>query len=275
MVRRFRRSMKRKLRRLFRRTRRSAFKRTFGTRKHRIPKVKPVSLRRKVKGIKKRLNNRPEMKRTVYVGQQTAIRTMANWDAGLANGILNTSLIWANNFNDAGITPWFPQPGQGPAENQMIGTKYNLKYAELTFILEPMLNQPTGFVDSIRLILIKERQSRQIITGPGAGAPTILRFTNFHAPVDTKKWDVQYDKIFPYTTGITTTAVPVGNVFNSLVPKPKIFRFIIPLKETLEYALPAINTPFTNSMYLFAFTHTQDNYWFIRPASCIYYYRDP
>lgn len=225
--------------------------------------------------MKRRVNNRPETKRTVYLGTQKLVPNLTGLDAGLAAGGVQVGLLWSNNGVDTIGGNWFPQPTQGVGQNQVIGTKYNIRYCELTMLLQPTGAAPTNLVDCLRIILIRERQPNTTIAN-AFGVGNILKFANFLAPVDTKNWDVQFDKIYTYTTGLSTVTNPGTNNIQTMMPRPKIFRFIIPLKDTLEIQQIGVNNePFTHRMYLYCFTNTDVSYWVSPGISAIYYYRDP
>lgn len=215
------------------------------------------------------------MKRVIYASAfQVQIRNLTNWDTGLVGGNDRTSLIWSNNGIDAGGFRWYPSPQAGSADNQMEGTKYCSLYAELSFIMYPLPNANNQFSDSIRFILFKERQKDILITGAGGGAPVILQFTQFTAPIRTKIWDVQMDKIITYTTGLTTNAAAGTNNHTTIGPKPIRMRLIIPLKHKMT-GPTLLQNLFPLRMYLYAFTDRTDQTWTIYDTSCVYYYRDP
>lgn len=217
------------------------------------------------------------MKRVIYANTAATvtIRDIATWDAQLAGASnTNSSLIWTNNGTDANGFRWYPSPQAGSAENQMEGTRYVMIYAEIAFILYPLANVNTQWADSIRIILIKERQKDQPITGAGNGALAILQFTSFVAPIRTKVWDVQYDKTISYTTGLTTNLAVANSNHTSMAPRPIRYRMIVPLKQKLS-GPNLLNSQFPLRMYLYAFTDRTDATWSMKDVSVVYYYRDP
>lgn len=282
MARRFLRRVKKRLRRLFRR-KRSNFKRTFGMKKRKIPKVKPIYGRKKIKGIRKRVNNKPETKSNTYIGESSSIKNYIEFNTDLIAAttyphvVRNTIFTLNGRDLNASPAPWYIQPGQGTGPNQIVGEKYNLRYAEVCFTLHPLYTLSPSFTstDSLRIIIVKERLARTDLSGALGGLGIILQFMDFLAPVDTKRWDVQYDKVWTFQTGRTDKPGAGTYEWTSLVPKPKLFRFIIPLKETMEYQIvPNVNL-FSNNLYIFAFTDRNSQYWGYRNLSATYYYRDP
>lgn len=219
---------------------------------------------------------KPEMKRVIYANTAATvtIRNLANLDAQLVAGNTNASLIWTNNGTDTGGFRWFPSPQAGSAENQMEGTRYVMIYAEVSFILYPLANSNTEWADSIRIILVKERQKDIPLTGATNGIISVLQFVSFVAPIRSKVWDIQYDKTITYTTGLTTNNAAGTNNHTSTAPRPIRYRMIIPLKTKLT-GPNLLNNLFPLRLYLYAFTDRTDSTWTMRDVSAIYYYRDP
>lgn len=216
------------------------------------------------------------MKRTSYAGQVVNIRSLTAADTAWVGGSVTASMIWRNNGVDSGGFNWFPVPAQGNGENNIAGIKFNLRYVEVIFVLYPLVNPSTSFTDYIRIMLLKERNAGTIFTGAGAGAPVFLQFTQANAPLRTKTWDVQMDKIIPYTTGLTSNAAILTNNTTSMAPKPIKMRLIIPLRHSCQLELNgATQYAFPLSMYLMAFTDRTDNYWRSDSIAAIYYFRDP
>lgn len=277
MARRYRRSrLKRRLRRMTYRKRFSSFKRTFGTRKRRIGRIAPVSNRKKVKGFKTRVSYKTETKRVTYGTSGQAIRNFTNWDAQLALGnINNASLLWSNNGNDNGGTAFFTAPVQGDNENEVTGVKYVMKYVEINFLLMPAYLVPTVYNDAIRLILVKERNANTVINTAGTAALAFFQFARFITPLRTKTWDVQMDRIIPYTTGLTQNQAAPNANYHTLGPKPIRMRMIVPMRKSLRVPAAATNTSFPLRFYLYAFTKDMDQYWYISDLSAVYYYVDP
>lgn len=197
-----------------------------------------------------------------------AIDTHAAMQIAFTGGADTTGLIWSNAGTKGGVQ-WFLPPTTGTGENQVDGTKYNMKYAELTFGLSPdVAVVPAEHGDYLRIILIKERQPPQDITGAGLGWSVILNSNNFFSPVDTKRWDCQYDKIFPFTTGLVGNAAIGTPYVQSQMAHSKRFRFIIPLKKTMTVSTEDYQFP--NRMYMYAWTLHTSQFWKMEDTTVVY-----
>lgn len=245
-------------------------KRKFGS-KRKIRRVKPVSGRMKVKGWKTRTNNRPEIKRVSYSSASINIRTYAFWDANMTANP-NVSLLWSNNGTDAqpGPQPWYPFPAQGVGQNQFIGTKYKMLYVELmtSLAFNPQVI-PTLSQDILRIFLIKERQPNQ----PYAGAGTVFVNGAFFSPIDTKKWDVQFDKFYNLQTGLQSSDGHGGYYGTTQASGPFKFRWIIPMRHNMEQNNNTTQFPY--KFYLVAIVAGSDNQWATTSLNAIWYFKDP
>lgn len=244
--------------------RRLRFKRG-SMRKRYTRKIRPISGRQKAKGWKTRINNRPETKSVPYLGQKVDIPNFVNM-----NGNPNLGVIWKLNGTDTAGNRFYPSPTQGTGNTNVEGLKYNLRYCELTFLLNPYNLVPADFTGHLRIILIKERQANK----PFVNAVSFLANAIFMSPVNTKEWDLQMDKVIPFTTGLTSNNVTGTSNFTSIMPKPMKFRILIPLRHS--FTVTNANNQFPLNMYLIMFTDIVDRYWTnAASTSCVYYFRDP
>lgn len=197
------------------------------------------------------------------LNQTVAARPIPNF----ANFNTTTNCLWANNgVSTGGGAAWFIPPIQGTGATQVVGTKYNMKYVE---VLIPIVNDTTvnsgTDCDFLRVWIIKERVKNI--------APSIANTfdaNNFFAPINTKDWDVQFDKIYPINLGVLA-----GNMQCLTKGVPKLFRFIIPLKETLEVVMAEPDDKFRFRVYIFA-ANFFTNLKFTTPAySFSYHFIDP
>lgn len=244
------------------------FRRKYGSKK-KIRKVRPVSGRMRVKGWKTKTNNRPEMKRTSYSSASINIRTYAYWDANML-ATPNTSLLWSNNGVDRVPVPWFPWPVQGVGQNQFIGTKYKTIYVELmtSIAFNPQII-PALSQDIMRIFLIKERQPNQLYQN----ATDVFVNGAFFSPIDSKKWDVQFDKFYNLQTGLQSSDGH-GNFYGTAQASgPFKFRWIIPMKHNMEASTNPVQFPYR--FYLVAIVAGSDNQWATTSLNAIWYFKDP
>lgn len=165
-----------------------------------------------VVGVKKRLDNRPELKFTIV--EVYAISSI----------IGNTSyqILFNPNTQYFGTSSFFietPSPGIG--EQQYIGHQINSMYVQFRIQLAVLL-QDTRF-DHVRIVLARPKLTAPINLTSG-GLPALP--TGHLGFIDTKHWNVMFDKTYAMTTGF---AFSTGNYSVG-----KIFTFNIPLRETIE-----------------------------------------
>lgn len=209
------------------------------------------------------------MKRITGLQTAMSIRNYTALDAALALGNYNTSCIWSNN-GAAPVGNWFIPPAQGDGENQVQGTKYNLKYCELIFGLFPAVSiTPAVQGDFLRIFLIRERQANQAITG----LADIMQTSDFMSPIRTKSWDVQFDRIYCLKTGLSYGIAGGPNSVVNDMPSPMKFRFIIPLKHTM--LLQNVNAQFPLHMYMYAMLYATDRWLTTTTYTYTYYFQDP
>lgn len=265
MARRFRRKSRARVTKRFRRAKFRSRRRM--TKGH-IRKAKPVSGRLKMKGTKMRLNPKPE----VHFNQ---VNRVAFSLTNFANVVLgNMTEIWSNIGVIPGTaTNWYPIPVQGTGSTNIVGTKWNSLYAEVSFVLV-MRGPDIGLgdvYDFIRIMVVKERQ--RATNGSTAG---ILKNNgvqmSMNSPINTLNWEPQFDKLYSLTTGYT---LPPPSDFTSISSRPLKFRFIIPLKDTLD--LPGSSTMFDRRISIFGMNLIANLVWTCPPElfDVKYYFRDP
>lgn len=272
-----RRSFKRKLRRLMRRSRRTRRSR-FGSRSrsqtktgHKMKKARGVYGRMKLKGWKRKLNRKKELK--FFTSQPTQV-DIGSWPAAVG------TVVWSN-YGTRGVL-FYPPPQQGTGEGQVVGTKYNLKYCELSFLLN-MTQRPTnGFGQSyemFRLMVVRQRDR-------STGDPTYTNFyvgTNLviNTAINSKNWDVQYDKYFTMDTGVLSTTL-ITNAYgpgSTHMTPAKFFRFIIPMRESMEVVANTVTECFPLRMYVLLYTVYGSNVgapvYTANNINATYYFNDP
>lgn len=247
-----------------------------------MKKWRGVLGRAKVKGWKTRLNRKHELKFTTYryVGPGDPPQTWFNIRA-FANQSYGT-VIWSNNVADSQGNVQITWPQQGDGQGNIEGNRFNSLYAEVIFDVLPGLPttgeiQGTFPFETLRLYVIRKRDPNTTLSAASLWTIPTLNGT----PINSKNWDIQMDRTYQYTTGYspaTTNIIdPPPNIVatTSLVPKPKRFRIIIPLRHTMNLQAPNAANAFPLSIYIMALTSYQDANLLVNNLSCTYYYKDP
>lgn len=218
-----------------------------------------------VKGFRERLQEKKEMRFTQY--QYTP--ATANFIPAYVSA--NPLIIWSNDGLDLNAKPFFNQPTQGTSRNQFLGDKFNMLYADVAFVI----NQrnagtilPSTINDQVRVLVIRRKDD----VTPFTTANIFRDVNSFLSDVETKMWEVQYDKFFAWSTGFTTTSG--GTTVTSIQSKSKLFRMTIPLQQTMT--LSTDQTPFSEDqqVYIIAYACLNANLFEANAVHATYYFKD-
>lgn len=230
-----------------------------------LPKTKKIFLSRlkrvinrttTVKGIKKPLNRNSELKSLT-----SAIVS--------ATSILNNqfTLIWDSNGTIAGV-PYITAPAQGVAAGQFIGAEINAMYCDVRFTILPTGLEANGdFSEALRIVIMRSRTPGQDNTN----YPAVPN--NLHTPIDTKLWDLWYDKVKVLTTGQTITTGAGPTLHTSLTPPPFYMRVVVPCKQSLEQKAGRVILPYP--IIIAAISLTSSTSWIVNRVHTRFCYRDP
>lgn len=199
----------------------------------------------KVRGIRHKLDNRPEMK-----------FTLANWYTAIAVPQTAWINIWGNNNRWDASNYCIRAPTVGTGQAQYIGTQLNSLYADVRIY---------GWVDytivpplfALRLSVHRSRTAQNYDTQPEYVMPGNGSMVE---PWDTKLWDLYFDKVY-------TMSYNAGNASS-----PKLWRFKIPLKQTLTLKDNVLKYEYP--IFISA-TCTHNNGFIIKQIFCKFYYKDP
>lgn len=238
-------------------------------------RAKGVYGRMKVKGWKRRLNWKKETKMTTQITQGGGI---INFATGIALNVDSPTVLWSSNtVGPDGNTLYINWPQAGAGENQVEGTKWNSMYCEVNFDLfqDPTVTPSTTF-NTLRVVMLRKRDPSIVFSYTNL----LLRNTrNSLAPIDSKKYDIFFDKLYQFTTGRSfSNQVAVNNQivgYTSLGPKSKRFRIIIPFRKTWVIQPQAAgNHPET--IFVVAWTSNADNLsWVQSNVVTALYFKDP
>lgn len=171
----------------------------------------------KVKGMRKRLNTRPEMK-----------WTLATWATSYLAPANACVQVWGSN-DQWSSTPMINPPTSGTSQSQYIGTKINSLFCDVRFMFRFSYDQAVTN-EACRIVAARSRVSGQDNSNYPATPTSILE------PFDSKSWDVMFDKTYPIATGLTATfnIGGTGYLFTQNTSPAKYLRFRIPMRETLQ-----------------------------------------
>lgn len=171
----------------------------------------------RVKGIKHKLNTKPEKKYT-EIAYPTATLIP---NGGVWLKVWDCNGTWMN----LGGTQCIGGPLPASATNAgYIGQNFNSLYCELRIMLDPAvpLVANADLTDIVRVACIRPR------IGQGA----IVATPTFMQPWNTKAVDLMFEKYIKVQTGATLT--PVGAApYQSMRDPPTMYIWKIPLKETI------------------------------------------
>lgn len=219
-------------------------------------KFKPFNVTR-FKGISRRLNNRPEIK-----------QTLSNINDETLAGPGSTALFNNNALAAAGNTYWTAPGSQGVGSTQYIGVKINALFFDVVFSLNSLnaalvLAVPSQY--KFRIAVCRYRDTLD----PNGAMP--FPMTSWLTPIDTRSWDVWYDKQFVMKSGKSVVGVPL-----TMQSSPRKFRFRFPCKQTttpfLNGASNAITFNTTFGVWIFS---DSNNVYQIQDRSVKFFYRDP
>lgn len=233
--------------------------------KRKTKKAKPVSGRMRVKGVKRPIDKKTELKRIVYMYSNAGVG-----DTYTLGSFNNLTTIWSTVGQDvSGSQVFFSPPNQGADVTEFIGDTINMKYVELTFFLFPSLNyNPLFSFTCFRLMMLRSR-----VKGQSVGWANIFYSQNITSPIDAKKWDIMYDKLFVTGSGRISAGPPSRQVS---LTKPYNFRIVIPLKLTVN--LKNIIAPFSvidDEIFLLGTALNANNEWNVYNPVAIWHYTDP
>lgn len=221
----------------------------------------------KVRGFRKKLDHRAEMKWTYYISTQ-------NYPI-LGQGGAPTT-IWDCNGRDPTNAQYIRLPyytgttggevADRIGQSGLIGIKFNSLYAEIRVTGRIYADVATQ-EETLRVMILRMRNPAQDGTNY---APLPTRLVE---PVDTKLWDLWYDKYYNMTTGCTLnyTIGGQGYTYQSLAPKPMYWRFKIPLRQTMNLKASRIIYPYP----IVICALSRHGTFRITEQSCKFYYRDP
>lgn len=264
---------------------------SMGRKKYRIKKPKSIGGRLRFKGVKTRLNLKKELKILpyAYVQQDLTVLTID------VNRFVEAypTIIWSNNGSDGSgrVAPadqYFPNITQGTEPYQAIGQKYNLKYVEVSFEVaqtffdtnDPETTDPDRQDNQFRLMILKQRDPNIDITHNNIFWLHSQGVLMPNSPIDTRKWDVQYDRTFNKRTGLQQNVQfgdgdpPVNIIYTGVDgnrSNPNFFRFIIPLKHTFNIANGASKFPLRLSILI----NARREGFYVNNINAIYRFTDP
>lgn len=198
-----------------------------------------------VAGIRKRLNNKPELKYTL-VSSVTIAPITADF-----------GVLWnPNSVYGATTTRCIGNPTTGDtSQNGYIGTKINALYAIVRFIVGASANNNAN--EGLRVCVVRPKVtlSSNAIGPMPPSAAGIMSFWN------DKDWKIYYDRTFGFLTGDNQTPT-------------KFFEFKIPLRETMSKTLD-VNQYFMWDRPPQIWIVSQNAQLSVYGFSCKFFYRDP
>lgn len=149
--------------------------------------------------------------------------------------------IWRLNGTKPDNTgTWQPTWTQGVTQQNIIGNQINHLYVDLRFILnfKNVVNGSGSYVnfpsDMLRMVMIKQRDRQVDFSTQSEQADKLP--TNMTESIQPNFFKTIIDKCIPFNTGASV----VGDVSNARVnsflshPSIRLFRFLIPLKRTID-----------------------------------------
>lgn len=218
----------------------------------------------KLKGYSKRISMAPEMKWFQYDRIPGQLVTMV------------PTKYWALNGSEpvgVGSQRYFPEMDHGLTKNTMIGDEIVLLWADLEFVLQQATNgynisPSTAWADFTRIVICSPKGNQQNNFQLASDRGTI----GIYGPIDTKKFDIYYDKTFP--TRIQTN-FELGLAYSAETSPARHFKFKIPLKQKVTDTNEADGVQFEKDVQLYAWTRYSGANWAITDIHVRYHFRDP
>lgn len=209
-------------------------------------------------GIRKRLDTSPEMK-----------ITYSEWTGGISLVSTAGTVLWANNYRWSAGVRCIQPPTSGVSQVQYIGTQFNSLFCDVRILMEcaPPTGDTHNFTCAYRIICARMRTTDNNETSV---ATYSVMPNNVLDPVDTKLWDLYYDKTFCCNTGYQ--GAYLGNQVGNIIYKGKVFRFKIPLKMTLT---PKAGIPLYPYPIIILGIAQHTGYMFASRINTKFYYKDP
>lgn len=224
--------MKYRRKRYTRRKKRSYRKKTY---RRPVRKMKMVSRRKRLLGYYKK-GPKVEKKYLVYTKGTSG-------NLSPATGYL----IWSTDTGqqDTSNTYFNPNPAQGIGLNQISGVQFRYIGIDLRFSVFYIANSSTTSLphDELRLYIVRNKEL-------GVSKSDVL--TSFNQPIETKDFDIIYDRVFSYSCGLVTTSDAQAN---SLLSKPLNFRFWIPFKTTQTLLATGYKYNILQNYFVYLFPH--------------------
>lgn len=227
---------------------------------------------RALRGFRIKYKKSMEMKRVAYsydaggVGDTFAINRFS--------ASVSPTIIWATVGQDgSGAQYYFAGPSQGVAENNFIGSQYNLKYAHVTFTLfKSLAYQPIITLSMVRVYCI---EARMLVMTP-TRANTFVQ-DKWHSEIDTKNWIIHFDKSYTFDSGACPfVGGPGGPQLYGQRGKPVRFNFKIPLKCTIDpTSAPSPTAIIPRSIYICSYAWESSAAYSVYNPVALYYYNDP
>lgn len=226
---------------------------------------RPVKGHAIIKGVKSKLNNKPEIKYTETIYPSTVI---------LANNVY--FLFNLNGFQNDPVTTqpilFYNMPGQGIGEHDFIANQINSYYMQLNFNihLEDAVYDAQDFFATFRVMILSPKQLVPTVGGVFPPVPG-----DMVTEIDKKQWNIQYDKVFTDYTGSRNDQVPM-----TTASKPHWFRIKIPCKATVNLTSISLPGPFVRNYFqfkkdLYVMIITNSNYYEVSEVYTRFVYRDP
>lgn len=175
------------------------------------------------------------------------------------------TVIWRNNGTDASANRYYPVIPNGAGANEAIGQKYILKYVEVIFTIEWAVNNILE--DGYRICLVKSRYPTAAMNFTVGNL--FLIDSVYNAPIDTKSWDVQYDRIVWRHGALQGAAVTAqGQAI------PQNYKFVIPMKKSMDVGLDNV-TMFDTDLIIFAYGLKNNNSFRATNITAFYRFVDP
>lgn len=220
----------------------------------------------RLKGAYGPVSNGHEMKWTTYSVAPDALNIPSLYVSA------QPLIIWSTVGVDQNGVSYYTFPTSGVGQNQCIGTIYNSLYVDLSFRVASLLTS-NELYDCVRVLVIKGKQQ--------GISYTQLLFSNILcnpadvlSAVDTKKWEVIYDKNHTATFPTKSSFGPgYGYFYQPVLPRNHCIR--IPLQQTVNLNSLSVLTGnvFEYPIFVIAFAITRDSRIYYTKATM--FFKDP
>lgn len=251
----------RRKRRTYRKKFRKALRRTYGSKKN-----KRIGQRMTLSGVRKRIISKSEIKFIDY-----------NLEVGTIIDTFDTSGNWGKRiwttdtaYADPASQRYMPMITQGPGFNQRIGDSWIYNGLDLRFLVRSVPSGSNVNPNIFRLYIVKNKIQQNI--SPSASNMPLT----FNQPIDTRIWDVIYDRTFAMDNGFVNNGD--SSYTNHVQSKIKAFRFKIPfrLKETTQATTGVANPVlFPQNIYVYIGSLDLCSDFIFTSVNCRIYFMDP